>query len=63
MENESNNSPSKDRENDNLFPIFQSNTLLIFFGIAFLYFFMKKVGILCGDVVVFRISVATFYNQ
>ena len=26
-----------------LYPVFQSNTLLIFFGISFLYFFMKKV--------------------
>ena len=37
---------SKNRSNDDLsslYPLFQSNTLLIFFGISFLYFFMKKV--------------------
>jgi len=27
-----------------LYPVFQSDTLLIFFGISFLYFFMKKYG-------------------
>jgi len=38
---------SKNRSNDDLYPLyplFQSNTLLIFFGISFLYFFMKKYG-------------------
>ena len=41
-----NNLPLKNRTNDTLYPIyplFQSDTLLIFFGISFLYFFMKKV--------------------
>ena len=33
---------SKNQSND-LYPLFQFNTLLIFFGISFLYFFMKKV--------------------
>jgi len=42
-----NSLPLKNRTNDTLYPIyplFQSNTLLIFFGISFLYFFMKKYG-------------------